>query len=59
MSYPRKEERAEEVQYDKWERDLKNTIIKIHDPIKKQKVWNENFPVMTLSDEWLNQAEVF
>lgn len=59
MSTINSEQKAYDMQYAKWERELKNKIINITDPVKKQKVWSENFPVMTLSDEWLNEAEVF
>lgn len=59
MSTINQERIAEDIALAKWERDLKNKIINITDPVKKQKLWSENFPVMTLSDEWLNEAEVF
>lgn len=59
MSTINQERIAEDKSIAKCERDLKNRILSIADPVKKQQVWSENFPVMTLSDEWLNEAEVF
>jgi hypothetical protein len=50
---------AENYQYQKWERELKNKILSIHDIQKKQKLWRENFPVMTLNDDWMYEAVTF
>ncbi len=50
---------AENYQYQKWERELRNKILSIHDTKKKQKLWRENFPVMTLDDSWMSEAVTF
>lgn len=43
----------EEQEYKKWEREQKNKILAMRDPQKKQKMWRELFPTMTLDDEYL------
>lgn len=49
---------AEERGYKKWEQEEKNRILKMHDYKKKQEAWKNLFPVMTLSDDWLNSKDL-
>lgn len=44
----------EELPYKKWEREKKAQILAMRDPQKKQKLWKELFPIMTLDDSYLN-----
>jgi len=59
MSTINKETKAEESAVAKWERELKNKILNMTNVEKKQELWKQNFPVMTLSDEWMTEAVMF
>lgn len=56
MSTINQEQIAEEISYHKWEREMKNRILSMTDPVKKQELWNRYFPLFTLDDKWLSEA---
>lgn len=45
---------AENRVYQSWVREKKNHILKIVDSVRKQKEWNELFPQVSSSDDYLN-----
>lgn len=59
MNTINKEQKAEERAYYQWQNEKKNIILRMQNPEKKQRAWNELFPVMDLNDEWLREATMF
>ena len=49
----------EEKVYREWQREQKNKILAMSNPVKKQARWNEVFPPFEHSDDWMLEAKVF
>ena len=49
-----KEIKAEERAYEKWEREVRNRILSMTNQKRKQELWSQYFPVMTLDDSYLS-----
>lgn len=48
-----KDQQAEDQAYRAWERETKNRIIAMSDTTKKMARWQQLFPTVTHSDDWL------